>query len=118
MRVLTERDLIHEFLYNVAHSIGYTSNRILAKNDKERYVKKAKLAALDPETVTLEEVEAIVGRTILYSIECSECHKEGIATEFLEVGYEIEYEQSYTYICKDCLYKGLEMLTNPGVDGK
>lgn len=118
MRVLTERDLIREFLEKLAHNLGYVSGRILAKNDNERRAKKAKLIALDPETVTLEEVEAIVGRTIMYSIECSECHKNGIATEFLEVGFDLAYEQSYTYICKDCLYKGLEMLTNPVVDGE
>ncbi len=70
-----------------------------------------RLDALDGETATAADVEAIIGNRSWTSVQaCDECKREAAAV--VEIGQEPDYESRTAYICLDCINAAAALL-NP-----
>lgn len=67
------------------------------------------LHALDKETATAADVEAIIGNSswTLARFECDECGQ--LASEVVEVGEEPDYESATAKLCRSCVEQALAM---------
>lgn len=65
-----------------------------------------KLAALDGETATAADVDAIIGNNSWSSVgyHCSECDTQP-ADAILQVGEELDYDSCTAFLCRDCAAK-------------
>ena len=68
----------------------------------------AKLKAMDVETVTADEVTAIIGTRGWISMTCNECNN--LAGDLVEIGDEPDYESQTARVCKECAPKLIAML--------
>lgn len=70
--------------------------------------KQQLLDALDLETATAAEVDAIIGNESWTRLpECQECGKENVET--VEIGQPLEIESRTARVCADCLRAALKM---------
>lgn len=63
-------------------------------------LKGARLAALDPETATRDDVKAIVGNDSLTRLLCCQCGQETDAV--IVVGQELDWESRTAELCLSC----------------
>ena len=68
----------------------------------------AKLAALDPETATAEDVRAAGVNWVVAPQRCDECREE--SWDCVELGEEPDYESCTARICEGCLRKALGLI--------
>ena len=100
MRLISERTLIREVAsrwdYQYPKAIG-------ARGDTSKA-----LHALNAETATAAEVNAIIGNDSWTTIpDCDECNQKVL--EVVEVGEEPDYESSTARLCKECLKKAISL---------
>lgn len=67
-----------------------------------------KLAQLDGETATVEEVNKIIGNNSWTRLTCNECGAH--VTAVIEVGEPSDYESRTAHLCRPCLERALEFL--------
>lgn len=66
-----------------------------------------KLAELNPETTTAEQVNEIIGNDSWTNLRCDECKK--LTTVLLMVGEEPDYESRTARLCRNCIAKAAQM---------
>ena len=98
MEVITERVRIRE-----------VAARWRAQYPKSRENKWEKLKALDIETATADEVEAIIGnRSWTRLEECSDCKATDLPL-VVQVGNAPDYESNTAWLCIGCIKKALAL---------
>lgn len=71
------------------------------------------LLALNPETATAAEVEAIVGNNSWTAVpHCDECG--AAADQVVGLGEVLDHDSAGAFICRECLVKALEFMTSGG----
>lgn len=100
MKLVTHRTLIKK-LYDQ----GIKMNPF---NYESRKRAKDKLMEMDPETITIEQLNSITGWNDKIDIECDTCGE--ITTEAID--FEIGCDEYYgcPYICMFCIRKALDMI--------
>jgi len=103
VKVITQRDLIR----GVAYSWGKQYARHMEKDPEyglatgESYMSiHLELLALNSETATAEDVEAIIGNGSWTGLKCNECGKYPVSV--IQVGDEPDYESSTAHLCALC----------------
>lgn len=108
MKVFTTRDVIRR----VADK--WHSQYQPFANDSAPWCGKTKsgiwqeLVALNKETATAEQVNAIIGNEYWTRMKCDECAQE--VDWLIRLGQEPEYESSTASLCQECLRKAAEHL--------
>ena len=98
MKLITERDLIR--------SVSSRWNE-----QYKHWPPGDRLAALDLEVVTADEVAGIIGNTSWTHIKCDECGDEDTGA-VVQIGQEPDYESCTATICFACLEKALALKPN------
>lgn len=107
MKSWTTRDQIREIAdrwatsYPPGHPYGPDKNRV-----------GERLAALDGETATAAEIEAIVGNASWVGLTCDDCGKHVEA--IVQLGQEPDYDSSTANVCDDCIRKACELIHSRG----
>lgn len=97
-------------LLNERNTIRAVATRWAEQYPKDKLDIRAKLEALDPETASADDVEAIIGnRSWIGPFRCDECGKE--APEVVQLGEDPYYESSTASVCADCLRAAVKLLT-------
>lgn len=102
MNVTTSRDLIK----GVA-SAWRRQYQFRYKDDEQKAAIGAKLDALDGDTATSEEVEAIIGNRSWTRQLCNECGEP--SDWLLMVGQPTDYESQTASLCRACILKAAEL---------
>jgi hypothetical protein len=98
MKLYTTRSMIRTVLKRWRHQYPKGSEaRFLAVEDK--------LAALDVETVTANEIERIIGNDSWTDIHCDEC--DTYVPAAMELGQEPGYQSNTAMVCLPCLRKAV-----------
>ena len=72
-----------------------------------------KLQKLDLTTATESDLKEIIGNSFWAGpSKCYEC--QGYFDEVLQAGEELDYESSTTWLCKNCVEKGLKLFPISG----
>lgn len=102
--ISTERDKIRTVV--ARWKVQYPTNR----SSGEKLAIGEKLAALDPETATAEDVKQIIGNDSWTTAWCDECESSHAWT--VRIGQETDYESSTVTLCRNCAQMLLGFLTN------
>ena len=102
MKLITERDLIR----GIADAWGRQYQE--ATGDKYRDFIKKKLAAMNLESATVDEVAVIIGNHAWTRIVCDICNSS--VPLAVEVGEEFDYEKQTSYLCATCLTAAYALL--------
>jgi len=105
MKFFSERELIR----SVAERWGNLKGMDRKINGKTFFEILKELKALDVETVTVKDVNEIMGNNYnnWCKITCDECGKDVEAA--VQIGEEPDYESSTAMICIPCLLKALSL---------
>lgn len=101
--LITERDLIRQ---HIEHSIGWLV-RNQHMGDSDVIARAKRVAALNPETATLDEVAAADGGTYP-SVHCDGC--DNYVTRAVRVGDEPDYESNTATLCTACAFEAFSLL--------
>lgn len=74
------------------------------------HLKGARLAALDFETATRDDVKAIVGNDSLTRLLCCQCGQETDAV--VVVGQELDWESRTAELCLSCLHSTVNLVNH------
>lgn len=103
MKLITKRDLIKQAIKDFTDVWGDKSYTF----DKRGIMVGAELKKLDAETVTVEEVEALIGSNGWTRRSCDECERD--VDVVVEVGDHPKYDNSVARMCIDCLNKATNL---------
>jgi len=103
MKLLTKRGLIQDILGR------WKEQYPTLHGDKAKIY--LKLLALDLDTATEQEVEAVIGNGSWTRMICDECSEE--VETLVVVGEEPGYESRTACICPDCLKKATKLAEEP-----
>lgn len=109
MELVTTRDLIR-YVHDRWHEQYYFTKRALWEDDKNRVIYEA-LCALDKETATAADVEAIIGNSSWTNIRCKKCGE--LVDEAVILNYGDEYH-TFT-ICETCNAEAFTMFIHPDI---
>lgn len=107
MKVITVRSQIRE-LADKIKAQWQNPNGTWTRPDREKI--HAAVAALDPETATIDDVRAAMGFVGWIDVpRCNECDQ--LVDRVVQLGEEPDYESRTAYVCIECLQKALKEAT-------
>lgn len=111
MKLITARDLIRTVSerWRAAYRLCQDATPFGTPQAKTQ----ARLAALDLETATPAEVNAIIGNSSWTQEACNECNRSD-ADALILFGQEPDYDSCGAYVCVDCLRKAMTLVGAPG----
>lgn len=119
MKLTTQRELIRTVAANWRRAYGpdFSDLHFSRHVDKSRHplTKKQimeRLDALDGETATAEEVNAIIGNKLWTRLVCDECGRED-ADAVLVVGEEPDYDSCTASLCRSCVQQAALAFQTP-----
>lgn len=110
MNVITERDMLRQVKRDWESRYGARdsdNDDSCAFNVRKM---RRQIAAIDPETVTREELDAI-GLKGWGALDCDECDKPQDAV--IHFGMEPDYDARWWYVCRECLALAAQALPQP-----
>ena len=110
MELITQQNIVADRIawFLTSDTPPYRAGRPFWGDERGRDV-AGELRALDPGTATVDQVNEILGRDMVYRLECNECGE--VAEALVQIGEEPNYETNTAYVCRACLERALRLVT-------
>ena len=109
MELLTQQSIIADQIarFLTSDTPPYRAGRPFWGDERGRDV-AGELRALDPRTATVDQVNEILGRNMVYRLDCGECGE--VAEALVQIGEEPNYETNTAYVCRAGLERALRLI--------